>query len=78
MHHRGRALSKCTSCSVVEISDYLGTRECDHCLTYLVECCSPGFARTQVSIIFLDGLGFKALKEGVRRRSLQVIYRGVS
>ena len=75
-HFRGLALSGYTACNVVEIKDYLGTRECDHCLTYLVGCCSPGFAFTQVSIIFSEGLGSEAQKEGVRRRSPQVIYRG--
>ena len=77
-HFRGLALSGYTACNVVEIKNYLGKRECDHCLNYLVGCCFPGFACTQVSIVFSEGLGSEAQKEGVRRRSPQVIYRGAS
>jgi len=44
----------------------------------LMESSFPGFAITQVSTIFFKGLGSEAQKEGVRRRSLQVLYKGVS
>ena len=73
-----RALSGCTSCSVVEISDYLGNREDLIFYMCLMESSFPGFSITQVSTIFFKGLGSEAQKEGVRRRSLQVIYRGPS
>ena len=76
--YRGRALSGCTSCSVVEISDYLGNREDLIFYMCLMESSFTGFSITQVSTIFFKGLGSEAQKEGVRRRSLQVIYRGPS
>ena len=56
-------MSGCTSCSVVEISDYLGNREDANISMCLMERNVPGFSITQVSTNFFKG------PVGVRCRS---------